>query len=184
MLVCESMDACISICTVAKPSICCLSRPIPFVEFSTTNSPEDEGKVFIHFNPLEQVHIVYTSVTKLSLVESLVLLHLLGAIDGNVIVVCGHRNVIMCKIGDPPTPLISCSEGMKDKDCVEFCDPSPERESEPRLDGPDENARFTPPINFFILHNTCNNNTQQQVPSNLGVSININQTGGRKQRVV
>jgi hypothetical protein len=52
----------------------------------------------------------------------------------------------------------------------------------PQLDGSDENARFTPPINFFILHNTCNNNTQQQVPSTLGVSVSP--AGGRKQGVV
>jgi hypothetical protein len=50
---------------------------------------------------------------------------------------------------------------MKDKDCGESCDPlSLEREPEPRLDGPDESARFTPLNNFFILHNT-----QQEVPS-------------------
>jgi hypothetical protein len=50
---------------------------------------------------------------------------------------------------------------MKDEDHAKSCDPSPEREAEPWLDGPDENARFTPPINFFILHNTYNINTQQ-----------------------
>jgi hypothetical protein len=100
MLVCESMDACIFICTVAKSSICRLSHPISSIEFSPTNSLEDEGKLFVHSNPLEQVHIIYTSVTKLSLAERLVLLHLLGATDGNVITVLGHRNVIMCKIVD------------------------------------------------------------------------------------
>jgi hypothetical protein len=98
MLVCELMDACISICTVAKSSIRCLSRLISSVEFSPTNCPEDEGKLFIHSNPLEQVHIVYMSVTKLSLVERLILLHLLGAMDGNVITIRGHRNIIVCKI--------------------------------------------------------------------------------------
>jgi hypothetical protein len=67
---------------------------------------------------------------------------------------------------------------------MESCDPSPERDPEPQLDGPDENACFTPPMNLFILHNTCNNNTQQQVPNTLGLSVNISQTGGRKQRVV
>jgi hypothetical protein len=67
---------------------------------------------------------------------------------------------------------------------VESCDPPPERELEPRLDRSDENAHFTPPINFFILHDTCNNNTQQQVPSTLGVSVSISQMGGRKQGVV
>jgi hypothetical protein len=81
------------------------------------------------------------------------------------------------------TPLILCGEGTKDEDCVKSCDPSLECEPEPRLDGPDENARFTPPINFFILHNICNDNTQQ-VPSTLGVSVSISRTGGRKQMVV
>jgi hypothetical protein len=70
------------------------------IEFSTTNSPEDERKLFIHSNPLEQVHIVYTSVTKLSLPERLVLLLLLDATDANVVIIRGHRNVIMCQIAD------------------------------------------------------------------------------------
>jgi hypothetical protein len=180
MLVCESMGAYIFVCTVAKSSIYRLSHLILSVEFSPTNSLEDEGKLFIHSNPLEQVHIVYTSVTKLLMVERLILLHLLGATDGNVVAVRGHRNVIVCKIVDPT--LVSCGEGTKDEDRAESCDPSPEREPEPRLDGPDENARLTPPINFFIMHNTCNKNIQQQVPNTLGVSVS--RTGGRKQRVV
>jgi hypothetical protein len=100
MLAWESMDACISICTVSKSSIHHSSHPIPSIEFSPTNSPEDEGKLFIHSNPLEQVHIVNMTVTKLSLVERLALLHLLGATDRNVIAIRGHRNVIMCKIAD------------------------------------------------------------------------------------
>jgi hypothetical protein len=158
MLVRESMDACISTCTVAKSSIHRSSRLIPSIEFSPTNSPEDEGKLFIHSNPLEQVHIIYTCMTNLSMVERLVLLHLLGATNGNVITVHGHRSIIVCKIVDRPP--VSCSEGMKDGDRAESCDPSPEREPEPRPNGSDENARFTPPINFFILHSTCNNNTQ------------------------
>jgi hypothetical protein len=54
--------------------------------------------------------------------------------------------------------MVSCGEGTKDEDHAEYCDPSPEREPEPQLDGIDENAHFTPPINFFILHSTCNNN--------------------------
>jgi hypothetical protein len=106
MLVYESMDACISISTVAKSSIHHSSRLIPSVEFSPTNSPEDEGKLFIHSNPLEQVHIIYTSVTKLSLVERLVLLHLLGATDGTIIAVRGHRNIIVCKIADQSPGLM------------------------------------------------------------------------------
>jgi hypothetical protein len=73
---------------------------------------------------------------------------------------------------------------MKDEDRGESCDPlSPERELEPRLDGPNESARFTP-LNNFILHSTCNNNTQQEVPSTLGVSVSISQMGGRKQKIV
>jgi hypothetical protein len=159
MLVYESMDACISVCTVVKSSIHRSSRLIPSVEFSPTNYSEDDGKLFVHSNPLKQVHIVYMSVTKLLLAERLVLVHLLGAMDGNVITVHGHRNIIMCKIADR-SPQVSCGEGMKDKDHANSCDPSPEPEPEPRLDGLDENARFTPPINFFILHSTCNNNTQ------------------------
>jgi hypothetical protein len=100
MLVCESMDACISVCTVAKSSIHRSSHLIPSVEFFQTNSVEGEGKLFVHSNPLEQVHIVYMSVTKLLLVERLILLHLLSATDGYVIVICGHRNVIVYKIAD------------------------------------------------------------------------------------
>jgi hypothetical protein len=71
---------------------------------------------------------------------------------------------------------------MKDEDRGESYDPlSPNCESERRLDGPYESARFTPLNNFFILHNTCNN-TQQEVPSTLGVSVS--RTGGRKSKVV
>jgi hypothetical protein len=121
--ICESMDACIYVCTVVKSSIHGSTCPIPSIEFFPTNSPEDKGKLFIHSKPLEQVHIVYMSVTKLSPAERLVLHHLLGATDGNVITDCGHRNVIMCKIADRPP--VSCSEGTKDKDRVESCDPSP-----------------------------------------------------------
>jgi hypothetical protein len=106
MLVCESMDACISICTVAKSSIHRSSHPIPFVEFSPTNSPEDEGRLFVHSNPLEHVHIVYMNVTKLSLVERLILLHLIGATDENVVDVHDHRNVIVCKIANRRPPGI------------------------------------------------------------------------------
>jgi hypothetical protein len=64
------------VCTVAKSSIHRSSRPIATVDFSPANSPEDEGKLFIHSNPIEQVHIIYMSVTKLSLAERLILLHL------------------------------------------------------------------------------------------------------------
>jgi hypothetical protein len=106
MLVSESMNACISVCTAAKSSIHRSSHPIPSIQFSPTNSSKDEGKLFIHSNSLEQVHIVYTSVTKLSLAERLALLHLLDATDGNAIAIRGHRNIIICKIADrlPPQP--------------------------------------------------------------------------------
>jgi hypothetical protein len=106
MLVYESMYACISVCTVAKSTIYHSSCLIPSVEFSPTNSPKDEGKLVVHSNPLEQVHIVYTSVAKPSLAERLILPYLIGALDGNVIAVRGHRNVIMCKIADQSADLV------------------------------------------------------------------------------
>jgi hypothetical protein len=56
------------------------------------------------------------------------------------------------------TPRSHAFEGMKDEDRVEFYDPSLVHELEPQLDGLDENSHFTPPIKFYILHNTCNNN--------------------------
>jgi hypothetical protein len=36
----------------------------------------------------------------------------------------------------------------------------------------------------LILHSICKNNTQQKVPSTLGVSVSISRTGGREQRIV
>jgi hypothetical protein len=81
--------------------------------------------------------------------------------------------------------VVPCSDGRKDEDHGESCDPlSPEREPEPQLDGPHKSANFTPLNNFLILDNTCNNNTQQEVASTLGVSVSVSRTGGRKQRVV
>jgi hypothetical protein len=81
--------------------------------------------------------------------------------------------------------MIPCGDGRKNEDRGESCDPlSLECEPEPRLDGPEMSARFTPLNNFFILHNTCNNNTQQEVPNTLGVSISVSQMGGRKQNIV
>jgi hypothetical protein len=106
MLVCELMDASIYICMVAKSFIHHTSHPIPSIEFSPTNSSEDERKLFVHSNPHEQVHIVYTSVTKLLMAERLILLHLLSATDGNIIAVRGHRNVIVCKIVDRTLGLV------------------------------------------------------------------------------
>jgi hypothetical protein len=46
------------------------------------------------------------SVTKLSLAQRLILLHLHSGMDGDVIVIHGHRNVIVCRIADrsPPPP--------------------------------------------------------------------------------
>jgi hypothetical protein len=67
--------------------------------------------------------------------------------------------------------VVPCGDGMKDEDHGESCDPlSPEHEPEPRLDGPDKSAHFTPLNNFFHLHSTFNNNTQE-VPSTLGVRL-------------
>jgi hypothetical protein len=70
---------------------------------------------------------------------------------------------------------------MKDEKRDKSCDLlSPEREPEPQLNRLDVSAHFTPLNNFFILHNTFNNNTQQEVPSTLGVRISVSRTGGRK----
>jgi hypothetical protein len=44
-------------------------------------------------------------VSKLSIAEGLVLLHLCGGMDGDVIAVCGHMNVIVYRIADRP-PVI------------------------------------------------------------------------------
>jgi hypothetical protein len=83
--------------------------------------------------------------------------------------------------------MVPCSDGTKDENHGESCDSfSPERELESQLDGTNESTRFTPLNNIFILHNTCNNNTQQEVPSTLGVSVSVSvsRTGGKKQMVV
>jgi hypothetical protein len=81
--------------------------------------------------------------------------------------------------------VVPFNDGTKVEHRGESCDPlSLECEPEPRLDGLDESARFTPLNNFFILHNTSNNNTQQEVPSTLGVSVSVSQMGGRKQKVM
>jgi hypothetical protein len=70
--------------------------------------------------------------------------------------------------------MVPCGDGTKDEDRGESCDPlSPEHEPELQLDGLGECTRFTPLNNFFILHNTCNNNTQQEVPSTLGFSVSV-----------
>jgi hypothetical protein len=81
--------------------------------------------------------------------------------------------------------MVPCDDGTKDEVHGESCDPlSPEHEPQPGLDGLDESARFIPLINFFNLHNTCNNNTQQEVPSTLGVSVSFSRMGGRKKNIV
>ncbi len=82
------------------------------VEFSPTDGPEDGGKLFIQTNPLKQVHIVDTSVSKLSMVEGLILVHLLSGADGDVIIVCSCWNIIMCKItARPHSPVWRWHEG-------------------------------------------------------------------------
>jgi hypothetical protein len=68
------------------------------MEFSPTSGLEDGGKLFVQTNPLKQVHIIDTSVSKLSTTEGLVHLHLLSGADGDVITIHSLWNVIMCKI--------------------------------------------------------------------------------------
>jgi hypothetical protein len=72
------------------------------VEFSPTDGSEDGGKLFIQTNPIKQVHIVDTSVSKLSMVEGPILLHLLSDVDGDVVAVHCLRNIIVCKITTQP----------------------------------------------------------------------------------
>jgi hypothetical protein len=68
------------------------------IVFSPTDGPEDGGKLLIQTNPLKQVHIIDTSVSKLLMVKGLVLLYLLSGADGDVVAVHNLRNVIVCKI--------------------------------------------------------------------------------------
>jgi hypothetical protein len=68
------------------------------IEFSQTDGPEDSGKLFVQTNPFKQVHIIDTSVSKLSTAEGLVLIHLLCGADGDVITVRSVKNIIVCKI--------------------------------------------------------------------------------------
>jgi hypothetical protein len=87
----------------SHPSV---ARAIRSLEFFPTNGPEDSGNLFIQTNPLKYVHIVDTSVSKLLMAEGLIPLHLLGATEGNVVAVRGHRNVIMCRTADRPPGLV------------------------------------------------------------------------------
>jgi hypothetical protein len=68
------------------------------IEFSPTDGPEHGGKLFVQTNPLMQVDIIDTSVSKLSTVEGLIILHLLSGANGDVIAVHSLRNVIVCNI--------------------------------------------------------------------------------------
>jgi hypothetical protein len=72
------------------------------IEFSPTDGSKDGGKLLVQTNPLKQVHIIDMSVSKLLMVEGLVLLHLLSGADGDVVVVRDLRNVIVCKITARP----------------------------------------------------------------------------------
>jgi hypothetical protein len=50
------------------------------IDFSPIDGLEHSGKLLIQTNPLKQVHIIDTSLSKLSMVEGLVLLHLLSGV--------------------------------------------------------------------------------------------------------
>jgi hypothetical protein len=65
------------------------------VEFSPTDGLADGGKLLIQAKPLKQVHIIDMGVSKHSMVEGLVLLHLLSGANGDVITVHSLRNVIV-----------------------------------------------------------------------------------------
>jgi hypothetical protein len=53
-----------------------------------------------------QVHILDTSVSKLSTAKELILLHLLSGVDGDLITICSLRNIIVCKIVARPRGLV------------------------------------------------------------------------------
>jgi hypothetical protein len=73
---------------------------------------KDGGKFFVQTNPLEQVHIIEMSVSKLSMAEGLVLVHLFSGADGDVIAIRSLRNVIVCKImALPHGPVMRWHEG-------------------------------------------------------------------------
>jgi hypothetical protein len=76
------------------------------VEFSPTNALEDGGKFFVQTNPLEEVHIIDTSVSKLSMAEGLVLVHLLSGAGGDVITIRSHGHATLCKIMARPRGLV------------------------------------------------------------------------------
>jgi hypothetical protein len=81
-------------------------------------------------------------------------------------------------------PVVPCTDGTKDEDHTELHDMlSLGCELELWLDRPDESACFAPLSSLLILHITCNNNTQTKVPSTLGVSISVSQTGITKKRL-
>jgi hypothetical protein len=73
------------------------------IEFSPADGPEDGGKLLVQTNPLKQVHIVDMSVSKLSTVEGLILLHLLSGADGDVIAIHSLGNITVCKIMTRPS---------------------------------------------------------------------------------
>jgi hypothetical protein len=68
------------------------------VELSPTGGPKEGGKLLIQTNCLKEVHIIDTSVSKLSMAEGLILLHLLGGADGDVVAFHSFWKVIVCKI--------------------------------------------------------------------------------------
>jgi hypothetical protein len=68
------------------------------IEVSPSGGSEDGRKLFIQTNPLKQVQIVDTSVSKLSMVRGLILVHLDSGADGDVVAIRSLRSVIVCKI--------------------------------------------------------------------------------------
>jgi hypothetical protein len=53
------------------------------VELSAIDGLEDGEKLFIQTNPIKQVRIIDTSMSKLLMVEGLILLPLLSGVDGD-----------------------------------------------------------------------------------------------------
>jgi hypothetical protein len=67
------------------------------VELTPSDGMENGGKLDVQPHSLEQVHIVYTSVNKLSNMEGLQHLPPLSVLDGDVVVIF-HGHLCLCRV--------------------------------------------------------------------------------------
>jgi hypothetical protein len=66
---------------------------------------EDGGKLEVHSYPLEQAHIVYTSMSILPMAEGLKPHQLLMGTDGDVGVILNHATSLCKRIAQLPDPV-------------------------------------------------------------------------------